>query len=207
MTKMPSFDLTLLRLNMLKHQFTHDPIDGLILGIAAHAKQEHTKLIQRENDLKSDYTQEELDRHFLHDAISDDYDFVTEIVGLSHELAIIALYRTIELTTVRALKVAYPDAEKETYRIDKQKEFLKKMDVDIESLTGYTAMDETRLINNAIKHAGKVSKELATYRTWKKDAPLADLDTAYSRLAPLCGEYVEAFVDELIKKRHEALGI
>lgn len=62
-------------------------------------------------------------------------------------------------------------------------------------------MDETRILNNAIKHQGYVTVAFAVFDDWKKGNPLTNLDKAYSRLVPKCTEYVQPFLDKLIEQR------
>jgi hypothetical protein len=51
-------------------------------------------------------------------------------------------------------------------------------------LQGFPEINEIRLINNAIKHDGKVNRALAAYPGWVIGDELKNLDAAFSRLAP-----------------------
>ena len=66
--------------------------------------------------------------------------------------------------------------------------------VDIKTLPGWDAVDEVRLVNNAIKHAGRVSDELAKGypKQWAAGQPLGDLAGTYARLRPNITIYLTA---------------
>lgn len=201
----PKSDLPLLRLQMLK-DFDHDVIDQLVHGVSTYAAQEHKNLANRAKNIKAEPPQEGIDKDWLVELLGDDHYFLDEAQKLSHELAIVALYKKIEITTKRAVAVAYDDTpSRSLFKIKELKKELKKKGVQIESLPHYNAMDETRCLNNDIKHSGVVGKELAAYSGWKKGDALNNLDAAYGRLAPLCSLYMGELVGVLIQKRHEPI--
>ena len=199
----PKSDLTLLRLQMLE-DFDHEIIDQLLHGVSTYVAQEHYNLANRAKDIQAGPPQEGVDKDWLVDLLSDDHYFLDEAQKLSHELAIVALYKKIEITTTRAVVVAYPDnSPKDLHKIDKLKMHLTSKGIDIELLSHYSAMDETRCLNNDIKHNGVVSEKLSKYPCWKKGDVLSDLDKAYQRLAPLCCLYMGEMVSVLIHKNGE----
>jgi hypothetical protein len=199
-------DLILLRLQMLKAGYGHESIDQFVNGVVAYNSLAHSELEKRKDEIKSEntYPRDIADWEMTFD---DEHYFVEEAKKLAHELSIVALYKKIEITVGRAVKIAYPDAPAGSFfKIKELKNFLTNKGIDISRLSGYPGMDETRTLNNAIKHSGTVSEELANYG-WTKGAPLSDLDKAYARLAPICAEYVEALLDELIKERKNASAV
>jgi len=196
----PKSDLTLLRLQMLK-EFDHEVIDQLVHGVATYVAQEHENLVRRANEIQSEPTSDEVDKGWLVTLIDDDHYFLNESQKLSHELAIVALYKKIEITTKRAVSAAYPDISTDLSKIQNLKNALEKKGINIEKLPHYEAMDETRCLNNDIKHNAVVRGGLAKYPNWKKGEPLQNLDVAYRRLAPLCSNYMEGLVDKLITQR------
>jgi hypothetical protein len=68
--------------------------------------------------------------------------------------------------------------------------------VDIERIPHYRAANELRLLNNAIKHAGHVTAELANeYPRWRQRQQLADLGAAYERLKGCVPSYIFRFAE------------
>ena len=116
-----------------------------------------------------------------------------EVQRLANELTIVALFKQLELHTKRVAKKRFPAADpKQLFTFGALK---KAMPFDIEALHCFAAFNELRLINNAVKHEGKVSDELAsTFPSWKLGEDLAALDAAYTRLQPEVTLYVQAFV-------------
>ena len=59
------------------------------------------------------------------------------------------------------------------------------------SVPHYRAIDELRLLNNAIKHTGTVTKELADkYKRWREGDELSGLDRAYDRFRAKVPVYI-----------------
>ena len=86
------------------------------------------------------------------------------------------------------------------------KKSLKDQGIDIEKLPNFSGMNETRCINNDIKHNGFVGKELAKYPNWTEGKALTDLDSSYNRLAPRCSLYMGELVGAIIKQHRIAVG-
>ena len=199
--KLKRSDSIIPRLQMMKY-FDHEIIDQLVYGVSSFVTQEHQNIVCRAQEIQADSQQEGLDKDWLMDSLIDEHYFLDEAKKLSHELAIIALYKKIEITTNRVVSIAYPDiSSKSLYRIDQLKKELTKKGIQIDSLPHYAAMDEVRCLNNDIKHNGVVSDKLALYPCWIKGSSLQDLEVAYTRLAPLCSLYMIELVDVLIEER------
>ncbi len=125
--------------------------------------------------------------------LADEVDMLKSIAGLADQLAIVALYRVVELKTGRILRHRLGAAVAgKTFSIDRVGDLLnKQLGIKIESVPHYRAIDELRLLNNCIKHEGRVSKQLADrYSRWKQGAELSDLGAAYERLRPKVPAYV-----------------
>jgi hypothetical protein len=124
-----------------------------------------------------------------------------ERVGaLSHELVILGLYPVAELMVKIPLAWHLGEHEiRKTYKVGVLRQTLRcKFDVDIRTIPGYWSIDELRLVSNAIKHNGKVSKELAQkYSNWTEGALLTSLGATYDRLAPGVRLYVMALASHL----------
>lgn len=79
-----------------------------------------------------------------------------------------------------------PKARKTDSYINSLKDLLwKNKALSLEDVPHYRAIDELRLLNNAIKHEGVVTQELSkAFTRWKMGSPLNGLDKAYERLRP-----------------------
>jgi hypothetical protein len=125
--------------------------------------------------------------------LADEVDMLKSIAGLADQLAIVALYRVVELNTGRILRHKFgATVAGKTSRIDRVGDLLnKQLGVNIESVPHYRAVNELRLLNNCIKHEARVSKQLADgYSRWKQGAKLTDLDATYERLRAKVPAYI-----------------
>ena len=63
--------------------------------------------------------------------------------------------------------------------------------IDIKRTPHYRAVNELRLLNNAVKHAGRVTAELAReYPRWKQGRKLTGVGAAYERLRRPVPSYI-----------------
>lgn len=202
----PRSDLTLLRLQMLK-EFDCDAVDQLIYGVKAYTALQHLNLVADTKNIQTNPALDDADKDWLERLHEEDHYFLEEAEKLSTELAIVALYKKIEITTKSTVFIAYPDIpSKDLFQIKKMKKALKAKNIDINQLSHYASMDEIRCLNNVIKHGGLVDGELARYPIWKKGTSLSDLHGAYQRLAPLCVLYMRELVDILIQQHRNKGG-
>ncbi|MGF1717925.1 hypothetical protein L4D08_23985 [Photobacterium chitinilyticum] len=109
-------------------------------------------------------------------------EFQNDFVELGAELLIIGLYKQCELY-FKVLVNEYHPTKSNTV-----KKVLRSLK---DSLPHYDSINELRLINNCIKHAGVVSSSLANeYTTWNVDEPLGSLLPVYERLVTNVRRYV-----------------
>ncbi|NGZ88605.1 hypothetical protein [Duganella aceris] len=164
-----------------------------------------TSLRRREKALEKEYKSlteddfedpRDIDDYKMH--IEDQAFYVGEVRKLGYELCIVALYRQIEVHTKRVAKRNFPSIkERELFNIASMKSALP---FDLEKLPHFAAFDELRLFNNAIKHEGKVSTDLAKkFPTLRAGEELIDLDKTYEMLLPLVQEYTKEFVSAAYK--------
>jgi hypothetical protein len=156
---------------------------------SAAASQRHS--IDRRAKNSSDEVQE-----FLADEVA----ILETIAGLADQLAIVALYRVVELNTGRILRHKFgATLSAQMFRIDRVADLLKnRLGIQIDSVPHYRAADELRLLNNSIKHQGRVSRQLADrYTRWKEGAELTDLGAAYDRLRPKVPVYILRLAERL----------
>lgn len=126
-------------------------------------------------------------REFLADDIAE-LDMVSQ---LADQLSIVALYRVVELSTGQILAHEFgKSAGDKASDIRKVRDLLKQKGVDLAAIPHYRAIDELRLLNNAIKHEGHVTNALAEYSRWKEGDELTGLDKAYARLRPKVPAYI-----------------
>jgi len=174
-------------------------IDRFLESVSTHIGNE-TKILNKTmsewaKDAKTDEQIEALQDHHQYESF-----YLEQIPPLSQELAIVALYKKIELMHKKSAQTALPGIPANTfYKIDNLIKALKKQGINIETLPHYSAMDEVRCLNNDIKHSGKVGSLLAKYPGWTLGHTLENLDAAYQRLSPLCEKYASEYIDELIK--------
>ena len=134
--------------------------------------------------------------------LDDQMAFSVDVQHLADELSILALYKQVELHIKRITKKNFPNInEKELFNIGTLK---KALPFDLEALPDFQAFDELRLINNAIKHEGKVSEELARkFKSWNEGNKLENLGAVYTRLLPSVKSYVKSFVTSAYENSHK----
>jgi hypothetical protein len=125
--------------------------------------------------------------------LEDRWHFTREVQSLADELAVVALFKQVELHTKRVAKKNFPAIDaKALFSIDT---FKQAVPFNLEALPGFAAFDELRLLNNSVKHEGKVSPQLArAFPNWNVGAPLEGLGVVYLRLQPEVTRYVHGFV-------------
>jgi len=94
--------------------------------------------------------------------LADDLYELEGITGLGDELAIVARYRVVELMRARAVTHRFGvEARGKSSNIRVLRDFLRTRGIDLDGVQHATAIDELRLLNNAIKHEGCVTRELS----------------------------------------------
>ncbi len=115
---------------------------------------------------------------------------------LGDELSIIALYKKVEWQVGRIVKKRVDNAS--DVKLAYFQKLCTVLPFAIKGVEGFSAFNELRLINNAIKHEGKVSVELAKeYSVWMRGENLSNLDDSYRRLLPGVKQFVADLVDKL----------
>jgi len=138
----------------------------------------------------------------IDDYLDDTNHLFKEIVKIGDMLLMIGLYRIVELKTKNALKWRYEGGEaKLLQRFDwkKVKQRLEKDGIKIDDISYYSEIDELRLINNAIKHMGKVTQELsAEYPEWNAGDEFNNLSTKFYRYCEIIPKYVHKLVIKVV---------
>ena len=195
----------MLSLPFFKH-FDYDDITELIEGSKSHKElrgNELTELYSKaEGDSELSKNQEYKDSVLV--GLQNEHYYLEESVELSLRLAIVALYIKMELRIKAICRLAFPEMNVAAlYRVHDLKSKLEQQCVNIEDLASYASFDETRCINNDIKHGGRVSDELAKHSGCSLGEELKDIGDAYSRLAPGCASFISELVDAIKKNNNE----
>jgi hypothetical protein len=112
----------------------------------------------------------------------------------------VALYSVVEINTGRILGHRFgPAARKNASYFKKLRKFLMQQQrIDIKQIPHYRAVNELRLLNNAVKHAGRVTPELAKeYPRWKQGRKLTGVGAAYERLRRPVPSYIFRLAERL----------
>lgn len=127
------------------------------------------------------------------DRLTDEWYELENTLALAEQWPIVALYRVTEATTLSILSHT-PFASKvpkSIYRFDALRRVLKDHQVALDRVPHFAAANELRLLNNAIKHSGKVTAELAEFSPrWQFGAVLDHLGEAFDRLRPRVPRYL-----------------
>jgi hypothetical protein len=131
--------------------------------------------------------------------LADDLHELDAICALSDQLSIVALYRAVEINTGRILGHQYGAAAiRNAASIRRLRAFLKRQGINLSRIPHFRAVNELRLLNNAIKHAGDVTLELANEcPRWKQGEELTGLGAAYERLKGHVPSYIFRLAERL----------
>ncbi|EGR2261145.1 TPA: hypothetical protein ACPVZZ_001874 [Vibrio parahaemolyticus] len=137
--------------------------------------------IEESDDLSEDEKQQQLE--FL----SDDMNYAKEAQELAEELAIIGLYKTIEIRISKAAKASNllgNSKIKELFKTEKLIEHFNLINIDVKSVLHFNEFKELKLLNNCLKHSGYVSQSLADANpsVWSKDQKITDFAIHFRRL-------------------------
>ncbi|MCP2072829.1 hypothetical protein [Pseudomonas lini] len=188
-----SFGRTMKAIHLI-HSF--DVLDEFHSLLNSSATQSEKSLREQYEGLSEAGFENEGEMEAYRSYLEDDFYQLGEVKKLGHALAISGLYRQVETHIKRVLRTTFPDIGKK--KIDKILRGEPQSEIDGSKLDGFDAVNELRMLNNLIKHAGSiVDAELASkYPVWVEKVELHDLDKAYDRLKPLVKEYMHAFVHE-----------
>ena len=127
------------------------------------------------------------------------------------ELCFVGLYKLIEIERKNILKFYCKKINNKDLNNYKCLECI--LPFSMVSIEKYNAVNEIRLINNAIKHEGKITEILIKkYPHWKKlhgivnnneilNLIFDELDEAYIRLRPDAEEYLYSFLEKVKKNK------
>lgn len=162
---------------------------------SAWAKSEK-RLRTKYEGLSPDGFQTEHDMEEYRTFLEDEFYQLGEVKKLCDTLSIAGLYLQVETQVKRVLGSTFPEMSKRN--IAKVLRGEAAEEIDCTNLAGFDAVNELRMLNNIIKHAGsKADDALALkYPVWVANEELVGLDKAYERLKPLVKAYLRAFTNE-----------
>lgn len=168
------------------------------------AKQQYSELEKRAKKIENDNQLSNDEMILLIDCLSDENHENKQTVELISEMQIVALFKSAEIAIKKMMKYSGLFTDKElrnAYMFTKLTEAVKnKLGLDLNTLNGYAAFDELRLINNGIKHSGLVSDDLAKYPNWRKGAKIGAFHENYQRLYQDVRKFVFDFRDKILTK-------
>ncbi len=80
-----------------------------------------------------------------------------ELISLN-EMKIVSLFRLMELRIGRLIAVSFRDKAKSSYKWDDLKSYFRAKGIHISTIAFYQDVNRLRVVNNAIKHSGDISK-------------------------------------------------
>jgi hypothetical protein len=115
--------------------------------------------------------------------------------ALLQELTILSAYRYLEVAMSTRLTEHFPDLDPRQMH---KSRYIQQRLPFLHTLVGADAVEELRLLNNCIKHSGRVSRQLSRrYPSWREGDALSGLELAYERIAPFIGAYWVDFVQTI----------
>ncbi|EPL4465433.1 TPA: hypothetical protein KEW36_000082 [Proteus mirabilis] len=146
---------------------------------------EQAKVFKQEIIDDPSYSNEEKDLQLSF--IDDELYNSASIKNLLDELAIIGLYKTIEIKIKKIAKLSnlFTDSEiKNFYRYDNLKASFKDKGIDLNKIDYSSEYNELRLICNCLKHSGVVDDKLSEFdsKKWVKDTEITDSKAIFEKL-------------------------
>jgi hypothetical protein len=195
-----STDFQKLKVRLATH-YHLEAING-IYDAALEAKDRfESDLVNQSKELSKDSSLTVDDIHEELSSLSDDLYIAEITTELAGEMMVVALYKTIEISIKKMARFSGLFSEsdiKSFYRFADLVRRLKTEVCDIELLAEFSSYNQLRLINNAVKHDGVVSEELAQYPGFTEGEVLKDLHIYYNDLREKVDAFVIALRDEIL---------
>ncbi|ADT92955.1 hypothetical protein [Shewanella baltica] len=180
----------------LDKRLDHEEIDDFLDHLNASLNRRIKRLEDEELSLSPEQFEDPLDIDEYREHLGELAASVYAAKALGDELSIIALYKKVEAHTGRVVKRKVPKAA--TANLAYFKQLCNVLPFDIQTVDGFAGFNELRLLNNSIKHEGKVSIELAKeFPLWVQGAELPELDKVFQRLLPEIKKYVADLTERL----------
>lgn len=145
------------------------------------------KADKKVREIQGDLSLDSDEKNRMIDFLVEDVSIMDDIRIIGEELAIIGLYKSIEIAIKKSIKLTGKFSKKkleELHKIEKFIEYFKDINIDVESIEGFNSFNELRLLNNCLKHSGFISKALMNVNPslWKKGEKIDNSAETFSRL-------------------------
>lgn len=181
-----------------------DYIDKLLEQIKNQNHSDSNKLKKSLDKAKPNKFLSDNDYNSYVDSLIDEFDILKEVNLLSSQLAIVALYRIVELRTKSILKRHLKNSKsiKAVFRFDNLIKLLKKeFGIDLHKVNGFSKIDELRCLNNSIKHQGIVSDELSKFQGWKLGEKIGETTESFISLSKIVPSYLFSLSEKIEKMK------
>lgn len=120
---------------------------------------------------------------------------------VTRNLLVVLIYSEIEkeLKQILALSIQKKDMLKAHKLEDLEKLFKEHLEINLAEITDFSKVDEIRLVNNCVKHDGRVSKRLANINSYWKEKKREEIKVTSEKLEKFI-EGKENFFKDLIQK-------
>lgn len=139
---------------------------------------------------------------FYEDEVSQNRTYINSL----HEMKIIYLSKSIELSINHLINYAYPNVDSKLFfRWESVKGFLDNKGIAVAKLTCYEAYVELRKVNNCIKHSSKVNGAVAKIPEFNDQRTLEfeQLDVFYNRIKAKAPLFIRTLKDEIKKDLYD----
>lgn len=181
-----------------------DYIDRFLEQIKNQNHSDSKKLKKSLNKAKPEKFLSDNDYNSYVDSLVDEFDILKEVNLLSSQLAIVALYRIVEIRTKSILKRHLKNSKdiKSVFLFDNLIKLLKKeFSIDLKKVDGFSKIDELRCLNNSIKHQGVVSDELSNFHGWKFGEKIGETSDSFNSLAKVVPSYLFSLCEQIEKSK------
>lgn len=184
--------------NNMQRNMATDAIDEFRSHLNVSLGRQRARIEKEFSSLTPDQFEDQFHMEMYKSHLDGEFYLLDEVEKLANELAIVGLYKNVEIHTKRVVKRNIPTVnEKQLFKVDRLK---KALPFKLENIDEYKAFDELRLINNSVKHNAVVNKDLAqAFPSWKEGEELLELDKHYERLLPKIKKYILSLVDEIMR--------
>lgn len=118
------------------------------------------------------------------------------------EMAIIYLFKNLEIAIKRTIKIAYPQVNtRDLFNWKEMNNFLSSKDIDVNKLKGFKEFDELRKVNNNLKHGEYITSEVKTIKEFKgmEKFEFPNLMEFYVRVRDMCEKFLSEIGNSIIQ--------
>lgn len=118
------------------------------------------------------------------------------------EMAIIYLFKNMEIAIKRTLQIAYPHVNtRDFFNWKDLNNFLSSKDILVNKIVGFKEFDELRKVNNNLKHGDFISQEVNSIPEFKgiEQFDFPNLMDFYFRVRDKCEQFLNGIGDAIIQ--------